>query len=168
MNPDLYWIEGPWRGRLAVALRPRGGDWLEDEVRGWKRAGLDWMISLLEREEAAQLQLNDEEGIAESNGVRFQWFPIPDRGVPASLPEAVGLLRRIAQALDEGENVAVHCRQGIGRSGMIAAGALVVSGVSAQKAIEAVSAARGQIVPETPPQLRWIRQLPSESLVGTR
>ena len=41
MNPDLFWIPGPWRGRLAVATRPRGGDWLEDEVNGWRRAGLD-------------------------------------------------------------------------------------------------------------------------------
>jgi protein-tyrosine phosphatase len=102
---------------LAVIARPRGGDWLEDEVRGWKRAGLDLIVSLLEDDEASQLDLADEGITARSKGIRFISFPIPDRGVPASLRKAVGLLREIAKPLAEGKNVAVHCRQGVGRSG---------------------------------------------------
>src|SRR5436309_9794359 len=35
----LYWINDPWPGKLALAARPRGGDWLPDEVADWKRAG---------------------------------------------------------------------------------------------------------------------------------
>lgn len=167
MNPDLFWIPGPWRGRLAVATRPRGGDWLEDEAGGWRRAGLDVVVSLLEREEAEQLELIHEGEAAESKGVHFVSFPIPDRGVPASMQATVSLLRNIANALEEGNSVAVHCRQGIGRSGLIAAGVLVTSGISAERAIEAVSAARGQTIPETPDQLRWLRSLPSEHLVVT-
>jgi len=168
MNPDLFWIPGPWAGRLAVITRPRGGDWLEDEIGGWKRAGLDLVVSLLEDDEANQLELADEDTTARSRGIRFISFPIPDRSVPASLPDAVGLLREIAKALREGRNVAVHCRQGVGRSGMIASGVLVMSGAEPRKAIEVVSAARGQNVPETPTQLRWIQSLPTEHLVGTR
>ena len=60
MNPDLFWIPGPWRGRLAMATRPRGGDWLDDEVSGWRRAGLDVIVSLLEKDEDAQLELGRE------------------------------------------------------------------------------------------------------------
>jgi hypothetical protein len=30
--PTLYWIEGPWTGRLAISARPRGWDWLQDDV----------------------------------------------------------------------------------------------------------------------------------------
>jgi protein-tyrosine phosphatase len=168
MSPDLFWIPGPWQGRLAVATRPRGGDWLEDEAIGWKQAGLDVIVSLLENEEAAQLQLDHEKDMAESNGLRFIAFPIPDRGVPGSTQDAVRLLREIDKALDEGDNVAVHCRQGIGRSGMIAAGVLVGSGMEPQKAIEAVSTARGQKVPETPAQLRWIQHLPWQRPVLAR
>jgi protein-tyrosine phosphatase len=167
MNPDLYWIPGPWRGRLAVAARPRGGDWLEDEAAGWRRVGLDLVISLLENEEAAQLGLVDEKVAAESNGVDFFSFPIPDRGVPASTPAVVSLLKKIVEALQEGKNVAVHCRQGIGRSGSIAAGVLISSGIGAEKAIETVSAARGLTIPETPAQLEWIHHLASEHLVVT-
>jgi hypothetical protein len=32
MRAQLYWIEGPWAGHFAIVPRPRGGDWLEDEI----------------------------------------------------------------------------------------------------------------------------------------
>jgi protein-tyrosine phosphatase len=167
MSPDLFWIPGPWRGKLAVAARPRGGDWLEDEAAGWRRAGLDVVISLLEKEEAAQLELVHEQDAAESNGIDFISFPIPDRGVPASTPAVVSLLKKIVEALEEGKHVAIHCRQSIGRSGLIAAGVLMSSGIAAGKAIEVVSAARGMAVPETPEQLQWIHHLQLEHVVVT-
>ena len=165
MKPKLFWIPGPWRGKLAVASRPRGGDWLEDEINGWRKAGLDVVVSLLEEDEAAQFELGHEGDVAESKGVGFISFPIPDRGVPASTREALSLFSEVAAALEEGKNVAVHCRQGIGRSGLIAAGVLLTSGMGVEKALEAVSAARGETVPETPAQLQWIKHLPSEKLI---
>lgn len=167
MKPKLFWIPGPWRGRLAVTGRPRGGDWIEDEITGLRKAGLDVVVSLLEKDEAEQFELGREGAVAESKGVRFVSFPIPDRGVPVSTREAVALFATIAAALEEGKNVAVHCRQGIGRSGLIAAGVLLTSGMGVDKAIEVVSAARGEAVPETSEQLQWIKHLPSEHLVLT-
>jgi protein-tyrosine phosphatase len=167
MKPDLSWIPGPWRGRLAIAARPRGGDWLEDEATGWRGAGLDVVISLLEEQEAAELELAHERDIVESRNVHFISFPIPDRGVPASTSDALSLLRVVTDALERGKNVGLHCRQGIGRSGLLAAGALVTSGVPVEKALDVVSAARGRTVPETPAQLQWIRCLPSKLPVLT-
>lgn len=161
MTPDLFWIPGPWRGRLAIAARPRGGDWLEDEFSGLRRAGVDVIVSLLEEDEAAQLGLAGEAKAVEANGLRFISFPIPDRGVPASTPAAVSLMASIAAALEEGKNVAVHCRQGIGRSGLIAAGILMSSGLSPEQAIQVVSSARGLAIPETPEQHLWAQQLPA-------
>lgn len=168
MKADLFWIPGPWRGRLAVAARPRGGDWLEDEVGSWREAGLDVVVSLLENDEAAQLELDHEGDVAESSGVHFISFPVPDRGVPTSTRDALSLLSRITTALIEGNNVAVHCRQGIGRSGLVAAGLLVTSGMDADEAIRVVSRARGLTIPETPAQLQWIKHLPSEHLILAR
>ena len=84
MNPDLFWIPGAWRGRLAVVTRPRGGDWLEDEADGWRRAGLDVILSLPEEEEPAILELLHETDVAKSKGLQFISFPIADRGAPAS------------------------------------------------------------------------------------
>lgn len=165
MNPDLFWIPGPWRGRLAIVTRPRGGDWLDDEASGWRRAGLDVVASLLESAEAVQLDLLDEPRAAEANGIRFISFPIPDRGVPASVTTATSLMAEIAKALEEGKNVAVHCRQGMGRSGLIAAGVLLSSGISLDRAIRLVSSARGLAVPETAEQLSWLQHLPSHPRV---
>jgi protein-tyrosine phosphatase len=165
MKPDLFWIPGPWRGRLAVVSRPRGGDWLEDEVAGWRAAGLDVVVSLLEKEEAAQLGLENECKVTELNGLQFSSFPIPDRGIPASNREAVRFLAQVTNALGAGKNVAVHCRQGIGRSGMLAAASLMTTGMAAHEAIGVVSKARGVAVPETSGQTEWLRDLASEYLV---
>jgi len=161
MRADLFWIPGPWRGRLAIAARPRGGDWLDDEASAWRRAGINVVVSLLEDEEAAQLDLVDERQAAEGRAIGFVSFPIPDRGVPASTEAAIEVIARIAAQLEAGKNVAVHCRQGVGRSGLIATGVLMNSGLQAEEAMDAVSSARGIAVPETVEQRRWIEQLAS-------
>ena len=159
MSPDLFWIVVPWRGRLAIATRPRGGDWLKDELEGLRRAGVDVVVSLLEINEADQLDLVNERQAAEANGIRFISFPIPDRGIPASVPPAISLMADLAGALEKGQNIAVHCRQGIGRSGLIAAGVLTIAGASPTDAIQAVSSARGLSIPETPDQRQWVEGL---------
>jgi protein-tyrosine phosphatase len=163
MNRD-FWIPGLWRGKLAITTRPRGGDWLNDEASLWRRAGIDVVVSLLEEDEAAQFELLLEGQAVEASGLQFVSFPIPDRGIPASIPHAVALLKKLGEKLDEGKNVAVHCRQGIGRSGLIAAGVLITAGMDIDEAIEVVSSARGLTVPETTKQLRWIHHLKSERL----
>jgi len=89
----------------------------------------------------------------------FRAFPIPDGGIPASTRQALSLLGNIAAALEQGQNVAVHCRQGVGRSGLVAAGLLVMFGMGVEK-----GAARGLAIPETPEQLQWIKHSPSEKL----
>ncbi len=165
MNPDLFWIPGPWRGSLAVVSRPRGGDWLEDEAKAWKRVGIDVVVSLLENGEATELDLTKERDVVESTRIRFISFPIPDRGIPVSQKDALSLLANMTTLLEEGRNVAIHCRQSVGRSGLIAAGLLVLSGANVHKAVQSVSAARGLTVPETDVQLQWIKHLPSEDTV---
>jgi len=161
MRTSLFPIPGPWRGSLSIVPRPRGGDWLADEAEAWRQTGIDTVVSLLEPDEAAQFDLLGEGAASEQNGIRFISFPIPDRGVPESTPAAVSLISDLAGALDRGRNIAVHCRQSIGRAGMIAAGILVAAGVSPEDSLEAVTAARGAEVPETAQQREWIRSLPA-------
>src|SRR5215831_7337638 len=136
MRADLFWIPGPWRGRLAIAARPGGGDWLDDEATAWRGAGIDVVVSLLEDDEAAQLDLVNERQASEGRAISFVSFPIPDRGLPAATEAAIEVIGHIAAQLEAGKNVAVHCRQGVGRSSLIAAGVLINSGLQAEKAIE--------------------------------
>src|SRR5262245_52575868 len=161
MRAKVFWISGPWHGRLGILPRPRGGDWLTDETTAWREAGVDMVVSLLEPEEAAQLVLEGEEAAAAASGIDFRPFPIPDRGVPASRESVAELANDIVEALEAGKGVAVHCRQGIGRSGIIVGGVLVAAGQDATTALEAISEARGIDVPETEEQRRWFRDFAS-------
>ncbi len=168
MMPEVFWIPGPWPGRLAVSARPRGGDWLEDEVRGWRRAGIDVVVSLLTPEEERELELSDEGRLARMHGIRFVSFPVVDRGVPSSLPDTVTVLGDLRNALQAGKNVAIHCRQGIGRSALIAGGILVAAGVEPHTALEMVGSARGLTVPETPEQRDWVERVLADHLAFAR
>jgi protein-tyrosine phosphatase len=165
MRTDLYWVPGPWPGRLAVMPRPRGGDWLEDEVRSWKRSGIDVVLSLLTPDEVTELGLAGEEELCRANGIELLSLPVPDRGVPPSQEAASAVVAKLAERLADGKGVAVHCRQGIGRAGLIAAGLLVAAGTGPEAALQRVSTARGCAVPETPEQRRWVSEF-AESLLS--
>jgi protein tyrosine phosphatase (PTP) superfamily phosphohydrolase (DUF442 family) len=167
MTPDLYWIPGPWKGRLAISKRPRGGDWLEDEVRGWKNAGVDSVVSLLEPDEEEQLGISDEGRLLAENGIRFRSFPVADRGVPSSLESATALLNAMHRELERGSHVAVHCRQGIGCSAIVAVGLLMAGGSSPDGAIELVKCARGLDVPETDAQRKWLLENLADAMAVT-
>src|SRR5437016_6316142 len=62
MRAEIFWIAEVPTGRLAVLPRPRGGDWLEDEVRSLRACGVDVLVSLLTRDEAMELDLAGEPG----------------------------------------------------------------------------------------------------------
>jgi protein-tyrosine phosphatase len=129
---------------------------LADDTAAWRDAGVDLVVSLLEPEEAAQLVLEGEAAAAASSGIVFRAFPIPDRGVPTSKEAVADLAGEIVEALDGGRNVAVHCRQGIGRSGLIVGGVLVAVGKEPVTALKTVAEARGLEVPETTEQRQWL------------
>ena len=164
MGAKVFWIAGPWRGRLGIVPRPRGAEWLDDDTRAWRDAGIDVVVSLLEPAEEAELALAGESASSAARGLGFRSFPIPDRSVPHSREAVARLVEQIVAELQAGKNVALHCRQGLGRSPLIAAAALITGGQSAAAAIDAVRRSRGLDVPETPMQRQWI----SDSGVGTR
>jgi protein tyrosine/serine phosphatase len=162
MKPELYWIEGPWTGKLAISGRPRGNEWLEDEVEGWKASGIDTVVSLLTSDEQQDLGLEDEKRLSRLNGIDFIPFPVADRSVPPDFDKAVQLIRMIEAQLVAGKKVALHCRQGIGRSAMVAASVLVAAGVEPGTAFAGVGGARGCSVPETTEQRDWVIQFSRE------
>ena len=158
MSTEIHWLEGPWSGKMALAARPRGGDWLADEMASWKIAGIQSVLSLLTPEEERDLDLRDEADEARKLGLEFFSFPIPDRQVPRSEAKLGEALEKINKALSDGRNVLVHCRQGVGRTGLVAACLLVKNGMSPGAAVEVVSAARGLAIPETSEQRDWIER----------
>ena len=67
------------------------------------------------------------------------------------------LVQQLEQALAAGERIAVHCRQGIGRSALLVACVLVAAGEEPDTAFQHLSAARGCAVPETVEQQEWVK-----------
>ena len=156
MGTELHWVDGPWPGRLAIAARPRGGDWLEDEMAHWHHSGVDTVLSLLSPDEEHTLGLDNEGDRVRAQNMDFISLPIPDREVPGSETELAAVLERIDARLSAGKNVLVHCRQGVGRAGLVTVCLLVRKGLDPSAAVEIVSAARGVAVPETREQRQWI------------
>jgi protein-tyrosine phosphatase len=156
MTADIYWISGLEPGRLAILGRPRAGDWLNDEIADWRSAGVTDVVSLLEDDEMRELGLMQERETAGRIGICFERFPIPDRGVPASFQAVHSLWSHLAAKIRAGQSVGVHCRAGIGRSGLIVAGTLVQLGIPGHEAWARTARARGIPVPDTEQQKEWL------------
>lgn len=138
--------------------RPRGNDWINDEMRGLRDAGVDVLVSMLTPGEENELELHGEAEAASVAGLDFVSCPTPDRGVPDA-QNFRNLLRELEAALNRGHNVVVHCRMGIGRSSLVAAGLLMSEGMTGLEAWEAVSTARGMSVPDTDEQRTWLQEV---------
>jgi protein-tyrosine phosphatase len=166
MRPDMFWIHAPLMGRLAIMPRPRAGEWLDDEIIGWRTEGIDTVVSLLELAEISELGLEREAELSREHGIEFISFPIRDRGLPASLRDATTLVQTVAHQVRKGKAVAIHCRAGIGRSSLIAAGVLICSGLSADEAFRLISIARGVDVPDTEAQREWVMAFGKATATG--
>jgi protein-tyrosine phosphatase len=156
MNP--FWVDTSGRARLAIVPRPRGGDWLEDEVHQMKLAGVDVLVSMLQSDEAVELGLLAEAQLCETAGITFRSFPIPDRQTPLSTASFARFVEELRVEVHAGRTVAVHCRASIGRSSLLLAALLITEGFTPAEAFSRLTLARGLQVPDTPDQIRWIEQ----------
>jgi protein-tyrosine phosphatase len=157
LQPDVYWVRELQGVRLALMPRPRGGDYLADEIDGWSRLGVETVVSLLEQHEIRELDLAAEESLCLAANLQFISFGVPDRGVPSNSANVSKLLTPLEAQLRSGHSVAVHCRAGIGRSGLIGACLLNAFGVDPDSAFGMLSRARGIKVPDTDAQVAWVR-----------
>lgn len=156
MIAQMYWIESTEGRRMAILARPRGNDWLSDEVQSWKEQGIDVAVSLLTEPEADELGLTRESAACAKEGLEFISAPVPDRGVPESAEEFAEVVSRLSDIMANGKTVGVHCRAGIGRSAILAACLLIATGASPDAAFERIRTARGGPVPDTPEQRAWV------------
>jgi protein-tyrosine phosphatase len=147
-----YWVTK----QLAIVPRPRGGEWLDDEMKALRKAGIDIVVSMLERPEAAELGLDQEGPAAERIGMQFINFAITDRSVPSSVQRFESFLSAMELQLEEGKRIGIHCRACIGRASVATGSLLIRSGIEAQTAWKKIEAARGCPVPDTQEQREWV------------
>jgi protein tyrosine phosphatase (PTP) superfamily phosphohydrolase (DUF442 family) len=133
MRPRLYTVTRAGAGRLSIMARPRGGDWLVEELYGLRRIGVEVLVCALTDVEQVELGLAEEATACTTAGLEFVAIPIPDRGVPDE--QALrSVLDRLHAAVTAGRHVVIHCRAGIGRASLLAGALLVGEGLDPEQA----------------------------------
>ncbi len=150
-------VQGRWERDLAADMRA-----LEEEYE----TGV--LVSLMEKHEYQGYripELLEQESIGNIEILRFA---IEDMGVPQEA-ESEGFeafVQDVVQRMEQGQNVVVHCRGGLGRTGTLAACVLAALGQhTADEAIAAVREARKGTV-QTREQEDFVRLF--EGTVRTR
>jgi len=156
LKATIYPITAAAPYRISIVARPRGNEWLCDEVSAFSREGIDTLVSMLTDEEAVELGLEQEAAECIASGIQFVNMAIPDRSVPSDSGAFLRRVERLAKLVRGGRHVAVHCRASIGRSSLLAASLLIRLGWNANAAFEAIEIARGCRVPDTLEQRRWV------------
>ncbi|RLB47434.1 MAG: protein phosphatase [Deltaproteobacteria bacterium] len=170
VSPDV--VAPP--GRLGLTLAPGKKDtsawtgaWNRDLDVDLQRLrshfGTDLLVSLIEdgrfrTDELELLRIGDLFERVTAHDMESRWFPIEDVSVPLSLDDFIGLVSQLVEAVAAGRTVVVHCRGGLGRSGLVAAACLVGLGSTPEDAIAAVRRARRGAV-ETPAQAAYVSKL---------
>ena len=149
--------------------RPRGGDWLDDDVAALARNDVGVLVSLLCDDENIELGLECEADACSRSNIELVSLPVPDLGVPRDGAAFIASVHHLAQLIQRGARVAVHCRQSGCRSGLFAVSVVVALGTPLDQALDLVSHARGLRVPETKEQGDWLRRnSPALSRVSDR
>ncbi len=163
------------RGCLGMTFAPGmkasslGGDWernLAADLEALeKEHGIGVLVSLMEEHEYRGYGIPELYERDEFGGIRVRRFAIRDMDVPkeAESREFEAMIHEVIEAIEGGQNVAVHCRGDLGRTGTVAACVLVALGQhAADEAIGAVRAARKGTV-QTEEQEGFVRRF-EESL----
>ncbi len=130
---------------------------LEADIQAITEWAPDAVVTLMEQKEFRLLQVPKLGEKVEQAGIEWHHLPIRDVDVPNEDFENLWVYsgHRLRSALAAGRKVLIHCRGGLGRSGMIAARLLVEMGEGPTDAIGRVrSARRGAI--ETPEQAEHV------------
>lgn len=163
---------GEHEGRLGLTICPGKQDanrgWardLDEDLRLIRHWGATTLISLIEAHEFDLLQISALGQRTVALGMHWVHLPIRDVAIPdarfeqAWRHEGPALHRR----LDAGERLLIHCRGGLGRTGLVAARILVERGCPARDAIHRVRAVRPGAI-ETQAQAQYVLALPHSQI----
>lgn len=120
--------------------------------------GVRRLVALAEGRDLPNGAMDDLQVRARASGITLDQRPIVDFGVPdaAFMDRWSRDSANRASAFARGETIAVCCRHGAGRSGLIAVLLLMESGVALSEALSAVRGGFAEAV-ETEAQEAWLR-----------
>jgi Protein-tyrosine phosphatase len=158
---NSYWVVP---GRLLAGEYPIGVDYTDARARLslFREAGVNHFIDLTEPGELpAYRHLLPVH-------TKYQGSPIADTSVPKSTAQTLGLLTDIRAALESKRRIYLHCRAGIGRTGLIVGCYLADESGDGKAAVKELNrlwlqSERAQSwpqVPQTTEQADYIRRWP--------
>ena len=156
MDAAFFRVYSDNAGYLAIMARPQQLSGYPESIETLAVAGIGQVVSLLESAESTMLGLDAESSTVIANGMTFVSFPIADFGVPSSVQKFAEQSAELFRQLKSGTNVLIHCRGGVGRSGLMAAGVMLQAGFEPEQAFTRITKSRGVRVPETPAQREWL------------
>jgi protein-tyrosine phosphatase len=157
-------------GKQGISFRYPGRVYQRDLDRDFALLRADGVRRLILLVEDTELAHWSDPGIVErgsAEGVEVLRYPIPDGQAPGSEAEMTRILDEIREARATAD-VAVACMGGVGRTGTVAACALVEAGMAADDAIATVRALRHPTAVETAEQERFVRAFRAEPQVADR
>ncbi|VAW34498.1 hypothetical protein MNBD_GAMMA01-446 [hydrothermal vent metagenome] len=171
-NSDMLFLHKQWDksvfqynlnvGSITMMPKPPAGKQLSNFIQYLVSRKIHTVVSLLQFDEVHSFSLTSEGSVCESAGVEFINFPIQDHGVPQFFLPFNQLISTLFNSINAGENIAIHCYAGIGRTGLIAASILIKQGMDVDTALVKLSKTRGLRVPETIGQIAWLHRHASE------
>ena len=155
--PHSYWVDA---GRFLAGEHPSGDSDTQtlERLEILLAAGITCFIDLTQPGECAPYQ-----GLLPAQ-LRYHSHPLVDHGVPTEPAPMRAIQATLAQALRQGQGVYLHCRAGIGRTGIAVGCHLVEQGERGVDALETLNhlwqqnarARRWPRIPETPEQADFI------------
>lgn len=145
-------------GKHGASLRYPGRIYrrdLDEDLRSLAESGVAVLVLLVEDGELERWGNPAIAELAIEHGVRVERWPMTDGTAPATVGEMHDILASIHRAREAGD-VAVACMGGVGRTGTVAACALVVAGMTAADAIAEVRRRRHPTAVETPEQVAFV------------
>jgi len=124
-----------------------GDTWDRDigvDLQALKVWGASIIVSLMEKFEFDMLGVPELEQEAQNAGIDWVHLPIKDVSAPGGefMSTWANLTKQLQRRLSRGHRVVIHCRGGLGRTGVVASLLLLDLGWSAQAALNAVRRAR--------------------------
>ena len=143
---DQFAVSGAWARDLAQDL---------DVIAAW---GASAVVTLLEPAELLMLKVPNLGESVHAKGMTWHHLPIADYSVPDEGFERIWQTqgRELRARLCHGENILLHCKGGLGRTGTVAACLLREAGIGAAEAVAQVRLARPKTI-ETTEQERYVQ-----------
>lgn len=166
---------GAGEGRLGLTLCPGKKDtsrsWdrdLKADVRAIRAWGASVVVTLIEDHEFQLLAIENLGQEVRAHGMEWRHLPIRDVDIPdqrfEDAWEQIGA--ELHDRLDAGDRILIHCRGGLGRTGLVAGLLLVERGCDPGTAVRRVRAVRPHAI-ETAAQQCYVLNAKVRTVKGT-